>query len=117
MRILVKVTKDVLERSKMCDKYPHYNCAISVALRDLFLYKASFGRIIINFHYDKLSSTPLPQSATNFIDMFDKSTPEQRVNMTPFSFELEVPEYVIEKIGISTIYKVLSESSTLQMVM
>ncbi len=131
MKILIKVSKEVLERSKNClcctDSCPT-TCGVAVATRDLFP-DANVSKIGINLFGYK-SSDPLiiprsdlpdycylPTIAILFIGKFDRSTPEERVLMTPFSFEIEVPEYVIDKIGISTIYKVLSESSTLEMVM
>lgn len=119
MRILVKVTKDVLERSKMCGIEKMQlcvptNCAIAVALRDIFPY-ATIRRTYANLiDGDYRTNVMLPDCAVSFIDDFDSLTPQDRVNMQPFSFELEVPEYVIEKIGIGEIMKVLSESKTLE---
>jgi hypothetical protein len=69
------------------------------------------------FFGDFNQSVILPQIAKEFISEFDESMPDERVLMQPFSFEIEVPEYVISKIGISAIYKTLSESSTLSLVM
>lgn len=126
MRIKVNVTPDVLERSKMCGikkKYKSDSCAIALAFIDLFE-NARVGNTeawLITYpekrEFDSKSRIELPQVATNFIKKFDKLSPSERVLMQPFSFEIEVPEYVIEKIGIGQIYKVLSESSTLEMVM
>jgi hypothetical protein len=125
MRVLIKITKEVLERSKMCGiekKYIGDSCAVAVAIIDLFP-SAQIGKTFAFlmsdgvYRVDGLSKIYLPVSAAEFIFAFDNLNPEERVLMYPFSFEIEVPEYVIERIGISTIYKVLSESSTMEMVM
>lgn len=121
MKILIKVTKDVLERSKMCSVdglgIANKNCAIAVAIRDLFphanvaQYSCTLDELDIN------TKIVLPRDVSDFIESFDSSSPSKRVLMTPFSFEIEVPEYVISKIGIGQVYKVLSESRTLELVM
>ncbi len=127
MKIKVSVTKDVLERSKMCSSKYASNCAIAIAFRDLFP-NAECGTTCAdlfgqpdNVCLDKTSPSLvyLPESASIFIKMFDslEGYPDQRLLMSPFSFEIEVPEYVISKIGIGEIYRVLSESKTLELVM
>lgn len=125
MKVKVNVTPDVLERSKMCGVYKRYkgdSCGVAIAIIDLFP-SAQTGKNCIfllsdgPYTEDDLSKTSLPWEAQQFITKFDSLQPEERVLMSPFSFEIEVPEYVIDKIGISNIYKVLSESRTLEMVM
>lgn len=129
MKVLIKVTKEVLEKSKMCglergENYlpPPTNCAIAVAVRELFP-QSSVGRdaIIIptkDFLISKSIRILLPSKAQAFIVHFDtRLNPEERVAMSPISFEVDVPDAVIERIGINQAYKVLSESKTLEMVM
>ena len=122
MKITVKVTKDVLERSRMCSSGYKIaeNCAISLAVRDLFPLALTHN-LHCNLLGQHTSMAPdtimLSDEVIWFIRRFDHSTPKERVLMSPFSFEIEVPEYVIEKIGLSQIYKVLSESKSLEMVM
>lgn len=125
MKILIKVTKEVLERSKFCNRdtcsVPH-NCAIANAVRELFPSAAVYYSGISLFNlaasmlsdYDQCDNAALPDSALSFIRSFDQLPPMLRVNMKPFSFEIEVPEFVIQSIGINTVYKVLSESKTLE---
>ena len=132
MKVKVNVTRDVLERSKMCghgdDIVISRHCGIAVAVIDLFP-DANVQSTFINLlgcgglmsYLPALLTQPdfcrLPYEAINFIDDFDYAEPEERVLMSPFSFEIEVPEYVINKIGIGEIYRVLSESKTLELVM
>ncbi len=126
MKVLIKITKEVLERSKMCMiEQAASNCAISIAIIDLFPQARTY-QFTCNLLGDvdctdvdctDMDSVTLPFEATSFIKRFDNSVASQRVLMTPFSFEIEVPEYVIEKIGLNHIYKVLSESKSMELVM
>ena len=119
MKILIKVTKEILERSAMCgvrDWGRSTTCAVAVAVRDLFP-AARIGYPSISFddglsYYDKIMT---PEMAS-FIGRFDDSTPEERRAMSPISFEIDVPSEVIEKIGLQEVYKILSESRTLELV-
>jgi hypothetical protein len=120
MKILIKVTKEVLERSKFCKSgqiSTTTNCGIAVAVRDLFpnaeiqVYTAN----LLGEEFTSLNDlVGLPSEATHFIHLFDSLDAHSRVQMEPFSFEIEVPEFVIQTIGIGQIYKVLSESKTLE---
>lgn len=129
MTIKIKVTKDILERSKMCNYKAASNCAIALAVRDLFPKALVRTRSVNLLGYlgvnDEFVIVPqpdksiLPFKALDFILDFDclSDNPELRVKLEPIEFELEIPDYVIEQIGISQCYKVLSESKTLEMVM
>jgi len=56
----------------------------------------------------------LPKEAILFIRQFDLSTPLQRVAMNTIQFEIDVPDDLINQIGINEVYKILSESKTLE---
>lgn len=114
MKILIKITKEVLEKTKMCeaDKLSE-NCAISYAVRALFPL-AITQRTYMWFGNKEGDYTSLPMKAREFITAFDSLFPEERVKMKPFSFEIDVPDSVINEIGIGQVYKILSESKTLE---
>jgi len=132
MKITIKVTKEVLEKTKMCisgDTSTATNCALSYATREIFPFAHVHKKQIVvankihgnvylselrRFGYPEIA---LPVEATNFIAEFDASTPEQRSQMQPFSFDVEIPSEVIDKIGIGQVYKILSESKTLELTM
>lgn len=139
MKILIKITKEVLERSMFCGIDPQTginmsslqsdtgrNCAIGNAICDLFQNAWVSNESVWIFDkvpdysmaVSRLSRIKilLPRIATNFIYAFDHKSPEGRVDMQPFSFEIDVPKEVIEMIGIGEVYKVLSESRTLELV-
>jgi hypothetical protein len=137
MRITIKVTKDVLRKTAMCSggvKHIRENCAISYAVREIFPAAQTFVYAIVlsdhdvNIYEDYLlpqraidvlgdRCIPLPEIASAFIRAFDflADDPEARMNMAEISFEIDVPPAVIERIGISEVYRVLSESKTLEL--
>jgi len=115
MKILIKVTKDVLRRSAMCkmDNEVTTNCAFALALKDVFP-KAWAGISTISFAPGAYIKTP--EKMRNFMFEFDSLTPEERKDMPEQSFEIEVPQEIIDQIGLSEVYKILSESKTLELV-
>lgn len=114
MKILIKVTKDVLRQSMHCSlDQATSNCAISVAVRHLL----PDAKVLPNFITTPDACMLLPREAQLFIYAFDNATPEQRLALPEISFEIDLPNEVIEMIGIGEVYKVLSESITLELVM
>lgn len=127
MKILIKVTKDVLRRSSACIGEANQNCAIALAVR-LLAPKAEIYVSHINWlgvdcsdqpcEWDQISSfSKLPAEAIRFISTFDSSSIEQRIAMSELYFEVDLPSEVIDQIGISEAYRILSESKTLELVM
>ena len=125
MRILIKVTKDILEKSKNCSKLQATrSCAIAESIREIFPY-ASVETDTIYFLFYKPgvdiiisinSKIALPNEATQFIAAFDSKEPESRAKMQPISFEIDVPNELIAQIGIGEVYGILSTSRTLELV-
>lgn len=64
--------------------------------------------------YDHLIK--VPKDARNFIINFDNSTPEQRLEMNEFSFEIDVPEELINEISIDEVHEVLKKTPSLELV-
>lgn len=119
MKIQINITKEILERSKSCPSNVT-NCAVALSVRELFPSAMIFqisAILILNEAGDPAlgSRVDLPMEAQGFIRLFDYyKNSEDRASMNPISFEIDVPDYVINKIGIGTICKILSESKTLQ---
>jgi hypothetical protein len=124
MKILIHVTKEILERSAMCGRFGQpprlqmtgSTCAFAVAMQEIF------PLAHVGYHgwwpngvntYPECSIT---RGMATFIRAFDHATPDERRAMAPQSFELEVPQEVIEKIGLGEVYRILSESKTLELV-
>lgn len=111
MLLKITISKEVLECAKMCgtDDTGH-NCAVALAVRDIFPL-AWVRRTEINpFGIYEGYRIKLPQDATDFIDEFDwlRNKPEQRPLLPPFSFTVELPDEVVERIDISDIEKSLT---------
>lgn len=116
-KLRITVTKEILERSKNCSVYVELsttNCAIACAVRDVFPSANVWANHINPFPgHQKNKLIPLPKIAQDFIDAFDDATPEERVMMKPISFEIEVPDEVIEKINIDELKPLLENHPTL----
>lgn len=127
MKITIHITKEVLEKTQLCPSaYPsktittqeryllRTNCAISYAVREIFP-GSETSNMYIYINNKEKNSIYLPIKAQRFIKTFDELLPDQRVSMTPFSFDIEVPEELINQIGISEVHRILSESKTLSL--
>lgn len=114
----INVTKEVLEESKACNFMIGQNCAIAKAICRLFP-NAWVEKSRINFYKNKdlqgniIAKSLLPKIASSFIDDFDTKTPSERVLMEPISFDIEVPDRVINLIPIDDFYRILEESKTI----
>ena len=121
MKILIKITKNILERSMMCGQNLNKvgeNCAVALALRDVFPNAYVTGSFInIEGGWGGTNdSIMLPENAVCFIASFDVKKPHERPLMRLFSFEIDVPDSVIESIGIDEVKQILSNSKTLEYV-
>ncbi len=136
MKIQINITKEVLKASMWCHKkgksiecMTGSNCAIGRAVSDLFEGKTWVCYSGIIFYPQGLEfnenggladtwtdNMDIPAIAQQFIRDFDEASPTDRTLMEPFSFEIDVPNEVIDMIGIGQVYKVLSESNTLELV-
>ncbi len=116
----IKVTKEILERSKMCGIHNikvSTNCAVALAVRDIF------PRANVELEYiepfTKLESEriELPMEATDYIILFDefKKTPLIRLMMPEIEFEVIIPDTVIDQINIDEIKPLLQNHPTLKL--
>lgn len=135
MKIKIKITKEILETSKMCgvvnkDEVPT-NCAFALAVREIFPKAEVRAHFILPFGWTGVNQDQnlrdavknnvvilLAATARAYIRVFDmlRGMPEKRVDLPTLSFEIDVPSCIIDKIGIDEVYKVLSESKTLELV-
>lgn len=125
-KLQITVTKDILDKSKNCISFDGRNCAISLAIRDIFpdafvaeaevaFLKSDWAEhddLCITFSY----AYPLPIGAQNFIRFFDRCSTYERVKIIPFSFEIEIPDRVLESINIEEIKPLLENHPTLKLV-
>lgn len=118
MKIMIHVTKEIIAKSRFCELYDApKNCAISFAVAELFPYAKTFSKRVCLLCSGRRPTTDyfvgLPEIAQRFIVKFDTTSPPERLRMDPVQFEIHVPDFIIDEIGISQVYKILSESKTL----
>lgn len=127
MKIKIKITRDILYRSQNCNSdNQKKKCAIALAIRDLWPNALVWGCGITGIlpSHKRIPDNGVSVgyeikfdwSVTEWISMFDKLEPEERIKLPEYSFDIVVPDEAIEKIGIDQAYKVLSESKTLELV-
>lgn len=121
MKLKINITQDILERSKMCglikgQKSISTNCAIALAIRDIFP-QSSVGHDIHVYEITgDILTIDLPEEAVNFIANFDRFTSKERVKMQPFSFEIDIPQEIIDTINIDEVKEVLKDHKTLELI-
>lgn len=117
MRIQIHVTKEIYRRSMMCGVHAlPKGCAIALAVRDI----APNARVAATIWWDeqRIFRSGLPEIAENMIRKFDslKDTPEKRLDLPEFSFEVDFPDAMVEQIGIEQVHAILEKSETLSLV-
>lgn len=127
MKIKIKVTKEIQQRAMDCGhidgKASEYteNCEVAEAVREIFpLVKVCHASVrlpgvfaILFTNGDEIS---LPYEAERRIKLFDKLSPCDRIKQEPYEFEIDVPEQIIDRIGLSEVHRILKESKTLELV-
>lgn len=128
MKLQINITQEILQKTKNCSVFNGdmgTSCAIAEAVRDIFpnaqvsedcirfAEASSKGAIQLNFRSEVIY---LPLKAVAFIQKFDKFSPSERIKMEPISFEIIVPDSLIEDIDISEVEEILKTSLTLQLV-
>ena len=125
MPLLYKITisKDVLKQSQYCgtDKMcgpVENNCAIALAVRDLFPLAYVNADHIYPFGFEKENKEQLkialPEVAKQFIKLFDGFvlTTRLRLLLPEFDFMIEIPDEVVERINIDEIRKLVEKKES-----
>lgn len=123
MKLTIKITKEVLKRSMYCGTEAckgkiSENCAIAVAVRDIF---PTCAIAHPGIYLDQMSPFPsirfIPEVG-EFIYRFDRlrHCPEDRLKLPEFEFTVEVPDSIIDSIGIKEIHEIIERSETLELV-
>jgi hypothetical protein len=112
VQLKISITKKIIEQSKHCgnkndDHTIGKNCAIALALTDIFPNVCVGSYYISIFDYEKEQNLkiPLPIIAQQFIKLFDGFylTPRLRLLLPEFDFTIDVPDEVIEQINIDEV--------------
>lgn len=108
----IAVTKDIIKKCKNCGielNIAERNCAVALALRDIFpnAYVTNYNiyPFGIDFKKDMEIKIPLPVVAQQFIKLFDgfSHIPHLRLLLPEFEFSVEIPDDVIEQIDIEEV--------------
>lgn len=128
IKLKINVTNEILQKSAGCTGFGKdtfgTNCAIALAIRDIFPFAHVCKTCIDTDFYlrnpDRQGQTEnhisLPSEAIIFIDEFDFGSPDNRLRMSPISFEIEISDEVLEKINIDEIKPLLKNHPTLKLV-
>jgi hypothetical protein len=119
----IAITKEILAQCKNCGTGNdagriENNCAIAIALADIFpkvyvtdLYIFPFG---IDGDNKKDKKIPIPGIAQQFIKLFDgfRFTPRLRLLLPEFEFTIDIPDEVIEQINIDDVKALIEKAGT-----
>lgn len=135
----ISITKETLKQSMWCGVLPGFSfkpahCAIANALKDIFPDALVFGgsgwllpfpdknltevMFMTDAEFANLQRSgkviELPPAVKDFIIEFDLAKPYQRPYLPEISFEIELPEWVIERIDISGVTNALRQHPNLE---
>lgn len=127
-KLRITVTKEILDRSKYCGE-PGFgdisafenhssNCAIALAIRDVFpkAFVETEYIFIDEISYKKFpmpGDIKLPAEATDFINTFDLLDPAGRSLLPELTFEISIPDEIINQINIDELKPLLENHPTL----
>jgi len=130
-KLKIKVTKEILEKSKYCiatgkaDKGgAGFNCAVALAIRDIFPDAWIHRDTITPFSFSDNNTEAyfggarihLPNEAIEYIKEFDATPFGMRTSMPEIEFEVEIPDEIIERISIEELRPLLENHPTLELV-
>lgn len=117
-KLKISVTKEILEKSKMCGENSFikgFSCAVALAVQDIFP-EAYVGHNIIKPFIESDFTIPVPDKMYLFIIKFDGTAPDKRVDLSEETFEIQVPDNILEQINIDEIRHLLINHPTLELV-
>jgi hypothetical protein len=143
--IKIKITKDILSRSAMCGINKNWdsvietlsgydpeegciplssNCAFALAIRDIFPNAEVGEKEIWPFYHGEHDIVYVPMKfgitpeMSMFINEFDSRIPKARAAMEEREFELEIPDWAIERLTKAHVdfVQAVANSPTLELV-
>ena len=115
VRFKIKVTKEILELSKECGAHNDFdtigkNCAIAIALKDIFPGVVVTDYYIYPFGIDNKNKLDdlrivMPKIAQDFVKVFDSLSAihKLRLLLPEFEFEISIPDEIISQINIDEV--------------
>lgn len=123
-KLTITVTKEILEKSKMCGVKGQIglvseNCAIALAIRDIFpnakISLSSTSLVMGYFGKNVFGVIDHPNDMTEYIKLFDSTFSFDRPHLPEASFEIDIPDAVIDTINIDSIKPLLINHPTLKL--
>jgi hypothetical protein len=119
----IAITKEIIAQCKNCgtgndDRRVENNCAIAIALADIFpkvyvtdLYIFPFG---IEGDKEKDIKISMPVIAQQFIKLFDgfRFAPRLRLVLPAFEFTIDIADEVIEQVNIDDVKELIEKADT-----
>lgn len=118
MKLKIKVTKDILEKSKSCQHKPT-SCAVANSVRDIFPDVSVLGpyMYVTSAEFGPREKIILPENVASYIATFDTyKSDEERAAMPEIEFEIEIPEEIINSINIDELRPLLDCHKNLEIV-
>ena len=116
----IAITKEIIAQSKNCGtgnddaRLIENNCAIAVALADIFPSVYVTNLFIFPFGIDSELKIPMPLIAQQFINLFDgfRLMPGLRILLPAFEFTIDIPDEVVEQINIEEVKELIEKNDS-----
>ena len=106
----IEITKEIIAQCKNCGtgndaRLVENNCAIAIALADIFPSVYVTNLFIFPFGIDSELKIPIQLIAQQFINLFDgfRLMPGLRLMLPSFEFTIDIPDEVVEQINIDEV--------------
>lgn len=117
MTLTIIIDEPVIRRASFVPKeFICTDCAIALVLKELFsdvhVFDKGFGFCNKDGHE---VWTELPYSAQDWIKLFDRSTIEERKNLSGIRFDVELSDLAVSSVGEFTLKQKVRESRNLKL--
>ncbi len=115
----ITISKEIIAQCKNCGtdndaRLVENNCAIAIALTDVFPKVYVTNLFIFPFGIDSELRIPMPLIAQQFINLFDGFSlmPGLRILLPAFEFTIDIPDEVVEQINIDDVKELIEKTET-----
>ena len=115
----ITISKEIIAQCKNCGtdndaRLVENNCAIAIALTDVFPKVYVTNLFIFPFGIDSELRIPMPLIAQQFINLFDgfRLMPGLRILLPAFEFTIDIPDEVVEQINIDDVKELIEKTET-----
>ena len=115
----ITISKEIIAQCKNCGtdndaRLVENNCAIAIALADIFPKVYVTNLFIFPFGIDSELKIPMPLIAQQFINLFDgfRLMPGLRILLPAFEFTIDIPDEVVEQINIEEVKELIEKNDS-----